>query len=77
MWKNIRSDKNEEYKSHCAEICLKSGISIKLLPYLPQSNEKTNVERIDGCIIYKFGVHKTCVEELSLLQKGTPKVLSF
>ena len=50
--KNIRSDKNGDYKSHFAEICLESGISIKLLQYSPQSNEKPNVERNDGCIIY-------------------------
>ena len=37
--KNIRSDKNEDYKSHCAEICLESWISIKLMSYSHQSNE--------------------------------------
>ena len=29
--------------------------NIKLLSCSPQSNEKSNVERNDGCIIYKFG----------------------
>ena len=33
----------------------KEELSIKLLHYSPQSNEKTNVERKDGCIIYKSG----------------------
>ena len=75
--KNIRSDKNGEYKSHCAEICLESGISIKLLPYSPQSNEKPNVERNDGCIIYKFGFIQILCGGTILTSKGKNKKLSF
>ena len=68
MWKKyIRSDKNGEYKSHCAEICLESGISIKLLSYSPQSNEKSNVTKMMDTLFISLGLHKTCVEELFLL----------
>ena len=71
--KYIRSDKNGEYKSHCAEICLESGISIKLLPYSPQSNEKTNVERNDECIIYKFEFTQNLCGGTILTVKGNNK----
>ena len=72
--KNIRSNKNGEYKSHCAEIC---GISIKLLPYSPQSNEKPNVERNDGCIIYKFGFTQNLCGGNILTAKGINKSCPF
>ena len=75
--KNIRSDKNGKYKSHYAEICLKNGISIKLLTYSPQSNEKSNVERNDGCIIYKFGYTQNLCGGTILTSKGIKKKLSF
>ena len=77
MWKNIRSDKNGEHKSHCTEICLESGLSIKLLPYSAQSNEKPNVERNDGCIIYKFGFTQNLCGGTILTAKGNNKKLSF
>ena len=77
MKKYIRSDKNGEYKSHCVEICLKSGIYIKLLPYSPQSNEKSNVERNDGCIIYKFGFTQNLCGGTILTSKGNNKKLHF
>ena len=77
MRKNIRSDKNGEYKSHCAEICLESGISIKLLSYSPQSNEKPNVETNDGCIIYKFWFTQNLCGGTILIAKGNNKKLSF
>ena len=73
MEKYIISDKNGEYKSHCAEICLESGISIKLLPYSPQSNEKPNIERNDGCIIYKFGFTQNLCGGTILTAKGINK----
>lgn len=44
-------------------------LSIKLLPYSPQSNEKSNVERNDGFIIYKFGTILTA--------KGNTKKFCF
>ena len=54
MKKYIRSDKNGEYKSHCAEICLESEISNYCHIHL-NLMKKPNVERNDGGIIYKFG----------------------
>ena len=75
--KNIRSDKNEDYKSHCAEICLESEISIKLLPYSPQSNEKRTLKEMKDALFISSGLHKYCVEELSLLQKGKTKSCLF
>ena len=77
MLKNIRGYKNGEYKSHCAEICLESEISIKLLQYSPQSNEKQNVERNDGWIIYKFGFTQNLCGGTILTAKGNNKKLSF
>ena len=73
MKKYIRSDKNGEYKSHCVEICLENGICIKQLPYSSQSNEKSNVERNYGCIIYKFDFTQNLCGGTILTAKGINK----
>ena len=52
-------------------------ISIKLLPYSPQSNEKSNVERNDGWIIYKFGFKQNLCGGTILTAKGNNKKLYF
>ena len=52
---------------------MESGISIKLLPYSPQSNEKSNVDRNDGCIIYKFGFTQNLCGGTILTAKGINK----
>ena len=74
--KYIRSDKNGEYKSHCAEICLKSEISNYCHIHLILMKNRTLKEMMDALFI-SSGLHKTCVEELSLLQKGTTKSFVF
>ena len=51
--------------------------NIKLLSYSPQSNEKTNVERNEGCIIYKFGFTQNLCGGTILTSKGKNKKLSF
>ena len=70
--KNIRSDKNGEYKSHCAEICLESEISNYCHIHLNLMKNRTLKKTMDALFI-SSGLHKTCVEELSLLQKGSTK----
>ena len=72
MKKYIRSDKNGEYKSHCAEICLESKISNYCHIHLNPMKRRTLIETMDALFISP-GLHKTCVEELSLLQKGSTK----
>ena len=77
MKKNyIRSDKNGEYKSHCAEICLESEISNYCHIHLNLMKNRTLKEMMDALFI-SSGLHKTCVEELSLLQKGSTKNCPF
>ena len=70
--KYIRSDKNGEYKFHCAEICLESEISNYYHIHLSLMKNRTLKEMMDALFI-SSGLHKTCVEELSLLQKGLIK----
>lgn len=72
MKKYIISDKNGEYKSHCAEICLESEISNYCHIHLNLMKNRTLKEMMDALFI-SSGLHKTCVEELSLLQKGSTK----
>ena len=76
MKKYIRSDKNGEYKSHCVEICLESEISNHYHIHI-KSNEKSNVERNDGCIIYKFGFTQNLCGGTILTSKGTTKSFVF
>ena len=61
-----------EYKSHCAEICLESEISNYCHIHLNLMKNRTLKKMMDALFI-SSGLHKTCVEELSLLQKGSTK----
>ena len=71
MKKYIRSDKNGEFKSHCAEICLESEISNYCHIHLNLMKNRTLKEMMDALFI-SSGLHKTCMEELSLnLYGGT------
>ena len=72
MEKYIISDKNGEYKSHYAEIYLESEISNYYHIHLNLMKNRTLIEMIDALFI-SSGLHKTCVEELSLLQNGLTK----
>ena len=65
MEKYIISDKNGEYKSHCAEICLESEISNYCHIHLNLMKNRTLKEMMDALFI-SSDLHKTCVEELSL-----------
>ena len=72
MKKYIRSDKNGVYKSHCAEICLESEILNYCHIHLNLMKNRTLNEMMDALFI-SSGLHKTCVEEISLPQKGSTK----
>ena len=76
MEKYIISDKNGEYKSHCAEICLECEISNYFHFHLNLMKNRT-VERNDGCIIYKFEFAQNLCGGTILTAKGNNKKLSF
>ena len=72
MKKYFRINKNGEYKSHCAEICLESEISNYYHIHL-NLMKKLNVERNYGCIIYKFEFTQNLCGGTILTAKGINK----